>query len=337
MQTIYEGTGRKFTLCLRVVDATVTRQANQQIVLTWANINWGMVFPMDIPPNSTFRCTHSFVESVPQALPVDNFGWNIRARNLISNLPANSYVSNVTNTDGSTSSFLGQYGIVANFADARGPNNPPGTFRAGFLNRMYKQMYNGVSIKSFDISKTVDSSTWQTDTRGPYGVADGLTPPQTWQSQAQFDAWLRSDLNQKYSYIRSFGGLYTCEPRTFECVNPTELTSVMIAFLDDIPVWKASETAVTINGARLQAATWGPYSQAYPKTATGGSATLAQTTGNVGGYWPSFTSVTSLVTNYSSGNTWTGINERNFDLGPPQGTHVFEFELVRKVDIMQSK
>jgi hypothetical protein len=62
----YRHTNRKFTLVLRTQDATAqTINLNgTNSMLAWSNVPWPSLIPQDIPPNSTFLCTHTFTESM---------------------------------------------------------------------------------------------------------------------------------------------------------------------------------------------------------------------------------------------------------------------------------
>jgi hypothetical protein len=264
----YEKTNRTFTVALRVCDATVTRLANQQILLEWPNIKWAEHMGADMDPSSTFLCTHRFTESTHTYQPIDKLFLSTRSRNLHCNLVSFSKISHVRNTDGMSADLFANYGVVTNTAALTNPTgSPAGTFKDGFLNRMEKQLFNGVNVAATSTARL--------------------------------------------AYNQSFGGVYRCEKRTFECHNPEKNSTVRIWYDDDVPVptmGDINSATATLNGSSLGTAMYGPFN----------TITSVPTTGSVNGFLPSFASVVS--SNPSS----------ILDIGPPGGTHVFEFELVIK-------
>jgi hypothetical protein len=290
MPVVYESTGREFTVALRVCDAIITEAANRQLTLTW-NIRWADLIPLDIEPGSTFMCTHSFTGSVHQFWPVDKMYQNIRSRNLLCNLVAYSAISNVRVLDGSSSDLMAYTFPNQLAANAKNLSNPTpnstGTFRTGFLNRMEIDQFNG-----FKVDKDVN-----------------VYNPLAQATQAS-----------NYTYTQTFGGLYRCKPREFECVNPTMLNGISITFQDDIPVPKLADLNLNLSGGTtfLANGLWGPQ--------TAGANTITSpgnTAEPVNGFLPQFYTMPPA----------SASNQRIMDLGPPQGTHMFTFRLVRKVNI----
>lgn len=93
----YRKTGRIFNLALRVADAIEVRESLGVVSLRW-DIHWQDVLPTDIHPNSTFICTHSFIEEGYFTWPMDFMLSNRRNHDLTSNLASFSYMSDQVNT-----------------------------------------------------------------------------------------------------------------------------------------------------------------------------------------------------------------------------------------------
>jgi hypothetical protein len=122
----------------------------------------------------------------------------------------------------------------------------------------------------------------------------------------------------RYSYLYCPAGRYECGKRKFECVNPEKNTTIEISFLDDIPVPTLANynSNTTLNGATsyYRVSAWGAFSNPADTAAF-------PSAGTVNGFFPSFWTVV-LGTDAASSPV--------IDLGPPQGTHIFTFELVKK-------